>query len=87
MRKSLFTEAQVIRILKRAEAGESVTALCRELGVTEQTFYRWRRKYGGMEVSAAQELNQLLDENRRLKHLVAELSLDNWILKDVLGKK
>ena len=87
MRKSLFTEAQVIGILKRAEAGEPVTALCRELGVTEQTFYRWRRKYGGMEVSAAQELNQLLDENRRLKHLVAELSLDNRILKDVLGKK
>ena len=87
MRKSLFTEAQVIGILKRAEAGEPVTELCRELGATEQTFYRWRRKYGGMEVSAAQELKQLLDENRRLKHLVAELSLDNRILKDVLGKK
>ncbi|HMU39604.1 MAG TPA: IS3 family transposase [Pseudomonadota bacterium] len=87
MRKSLFTEAQVIGILKRAEAGQPVTELCRELGITQQTFYRWRRKYGGMEVSDAQELNRLLDENRRLKHLVAELALDNRILKDVLGKK
>ena len=87
MRKSLFTEAQVIGTLKRAEAGQPVTELCRELGITQQTFYRWRRKYGGMEVSDAQEMNRLLDENRRLKHLVAELSLDNRILKDVLGKK
>ncbi len=82
MRKSLFTEAQVIGILKRAEAGQPVAELCRELGITQQTFYRWRRKFGGMEVSDAQELNRLLDENRRLKHLVAELSLDNRILKD-----
>ena len=87
MRKSLFTEAQVIGILKRAEAGQPLAELCRELGITQQTFYRWRRKFGGMEVSDAQELNRLLDENRRLKHLVAELSLDNRILKDVLGKK
>ena len=87
MRKSLFTEAQVIGILKRAKAGQPVAELCRELGITQQTFYRWRRKFGGMEVSDAQELNRLLDENRRLKHLVAELSLDNRILKDVLGKK
>ncbi len=64
-----------------------MTELCREQGITQQTFYRWRRKFGGMEVSDAQELNRLLDENRRLKHLVAELSLDNRILKDVLGKK
>jgi putative transposase len=87
MRKSLFTEPQVIGILKRAFAGQPVAELCRELGITQQTFYRWRRKFGGMEVSDAQELNRLLDENRRLKHLVAELSLDNRILKDVLGKK
>ena len=86
MRKSLFIEAQVIGILKRAEAGQPVTELCRELGITQQTFYRWRRKYGGMEVSDAQELNRRLDENRRLQHLVAELALDNRILKDVLGK-
>ena len=87
MRKSLLTEAQVIGILKRAEAGQPVTELCREHGITQQTFYRWRRKFGGMEVFDAQELNRLLDENRRLKHLVAELALDNRILKDVLGKK
>jgi len=87
MRKSLFTEAQVTGIMKRAEAGQPVTELCREQGITQQTFYRWRRKFGGLEVSDAQELNRLLDENRRLKHLVAELSLDNRILKDVLGKK
>jgi len=63
------------------------TDLCREHGITQATFYRWRSKYGGMEVSDAQELNRVLDENRRLKQLVADLSLDNQILKQVLGKK
>jgi putative transposase len=87
MRKSLFTEAQIIGILKQAEAGRMATDLCREHGITQATFYRWRSKYGGMEVSDAQELNRLLDENRRLKQLVADLSLDNQILKHVLGKK
>ena len=87
MRKSLFTEAQIIGILKQAEAGRMVTDLCREHGITQATFYRWRSKYGGMEVSDAQELNRLLDENRRLKQLVADLSLDNQILKHVLGIK
>ena len=87
MRKSLFTEAQIIGILKQAEAGRIATDLCREHGITQATFYRWRSKYGGMEVSDAQELNRVLDENRRLKQLVADLSLDNQILKHVLGKK
>jgi putative transposase len=87
MRKSLFTEAQIIGILKQAEAGRMATNLCREHGITQATFYRWRSKYGGMEVSDAQEQNRLLDENRRLKQLVADLSLDNQILKHVLGKK
>jgi putative transposase len=64
-----------------------VTDLCREHGITQATFYRWRSKYGGMEVSDAQELNRLLDENRRLKQLVADLSLDVQVLKHVLGKK
>ena len=87
MRKSLFTEAQIIGILKQAEAGRMVTDLCREHGITQATFYRWRSKYGGMEVSDAQELNRLLDENRRLKQLVADLSLDVQVLQHVLGKK
>ena len=87
MRKSLFTEAQIIGILKQAEAGRMVTDLCREHGITQATFYRWRSKYGGMEVSDAQELNRLLDENRRLKQLVADSRLDNQIPKHVLGKK
>ena len=87
MRKSLFTEAQIIGILKQAEAGRMATDLCREHGITQATFYRWRSKYGGMEVSDAQELNRVLDENRRLKQLVADLSLDVQVLKHVLGKK
>ena len=87
MRKSLFTEAQIIGILKQAEAGRMVTDLCREHGITQATFYRWRSKYGGMEVSDLQELNRVLDENRRLKQLVADLSLDVQVLKHVLGKK
>lgn len=87
MKKSRFTEAQIITILKQAEAGRKVVDLCREQGVTEQTFYRWRAKYGGMEVSQAQELCRVLDENRRLKSLVADLTLDNQALKLVLGKK
>ena len=87
MRKSLFTEAQIIGILKQAEAGRMATDLCREHGITQATCYRWRSKYGGMEVSDAQELNRLLDENRRLKQLKADLSLDVQVLKHVLGKK
>ena len=87
MKKSRFTEAQIIGILKQAEAGRTVVELCREQGITETTFYRWRSKYGGLEVSKAQELNRALDENRRLKQRVAELTLDNQALKLVLGKK
>ena len=87
IRKSLFTEAQIIGILKQAEAGRMVTDLCHEHGITRATFYRWRSKYGGRKVSDAQERNRLLDKNRRLKQLVADLSLDAQVLKHVLGKK
>ncbi len=87
MRKSRFTEAQIISVLKQAEQGRQVSELAREHGITSATFYRWRSQYGGMEVSQAQELNRVLEENRRLKHLATYLTLDNQALKLVLGKK
>jgi putative transposase len=87
MRKSRFTEAQILQALRQGAAGTPVVEICRKLGITEQTFYRWRRKFGGLEASEIRELKQLRDENRRLKHLVADLTLDKTILRDALGKK
>ncbi len=86
-RKSKFTEERIIASLKRVDAGEKTADVCRELGVTETTFYRWKSKYGGMEVSDAKRLKQLEDENRRLKHMVADQALDLQALKAVLAKK
>jgi len=80
------SEEQIIAILKQGEAGLSSTELCRQHGITEQTYYRWKAKYGGMESGEAKRLKHLEDENRKLKHVVAELTLDNRALKDVLGK-
>ena len=87
MKQSRFTEEQIIRALKEHENGKRAQDIIRELGVTEQTFYRWKSKYGGMEVSDARRLKELEEENRRLKELVADLSLDNKILKDAVSKK
>jgi putative transposase len=86
-RQSRFTEEQIIRALKEAEAGTRTADVCRRLGVSEQTFYRWKAKFGGMDVSDAKRLKGLEDENRRLKQMVADLALDNQALKLVLSKK
>ena len=85
--KKRFSEEQIIRAMKAHEAGEKSADIIRELGISEQTFYRWKSKYGGMEVAEARRLKQLEEENRRLKEIVANLTLDNQILKEVLQKK
>lgn len=85
MRKSRFTEEQIIGILQEVERGAEARAVCRRVGITEQTFYRWRQKYGGMQVSEARRLKQLEEENRRLKRIVADQALNLQVLKDVLG--
>ena len=87
MRKSRFSEEQIIKILKEKEAGAKLADLCRRHGVSEQTFHRWKAKFGGMEINDARRLKQLEDENRRLKHLVADLTLDNQALKAITAKK
>ena len=86
MKRKRFTEEQIIGILKQAEAGGSNQEICRKNGITEQTFYRWRSKYGGMQVSEAKRLKELETENRKLKQLLAEAHLDNAALKEVLTK-
>lgn len=87
MKKKRFTEEQIVGVLHEAAGGTTVKELCRRHGITETTFYRWRAKYGGLQVSEARRLKTLEDENRRLKRLVADLSLDNAMLKDVVGRK
>jgi putative transposase len=87
MKKSSFTEEQIIAILKRANAGEPIGELCRQAGISDSTFYRWKAKYDGVDVNELKRLKQLEEENRRLKQIVADLTLDNTALKDVLTKK
>ena len=87
MRSSKFTEEQIAFALKQAETGTPVKEVLRKLGITEQTFYRWKKKYGGMMPSDVKKLKQLEEENRQLKKLVADLSLDKQMLQDVLSKK
>ena len=87
MRSSKFTEEQISFALKQAETGTPVKEVIRKMGITEQTFYRWKKKYGGMLPSDLRKLKQLEEENRQLKKLVADLSLDKQMLADVLSKK
>ena len=86
MKRARFSEEQIISVLKEAEAGAKVTELCRRHGISDATFYLWRNKYGGLEVSEMRRLRQLEEENRRLKGIVADQALDIRALKDVLAK-
>jgi putative transposase len=86
MRKSRFTEAQIIGMIKEQEAGLPTAELCRKHGLSPATFYKLKARYGGMDLSDAKRLKQLDDENAKLKRLVADVMLDNVVLKDLLGK-
>jgi putative transposase len=87
MPKKVFAEEQIVYALRQAESGTPVVEVCRKLGVTEQTFYRWKRKFAGLGVAELRRLRQLEDENRRLKQLVADLTLDKHMLQEVVRKK
>jgi putative transposase len=87
MRKSRYSEEKIIRVLQQVEAGQRVKDVTREDGISEQTYYRWKSKFGGMSVSDAKRLKQLESENRQLKKLVADLSLDKQMLQEVVNRK
>jgi putative transposase len=87
MQKSRYTEEKIIKILRESESGKKVVDICREYGISDATFYKWRSKYGGMDVSDAKRLKQLEEENRRLKKLLADTMLDKHILQDIVEKK
>jgi putative transposase len=87
MKKTRFTEAQIINILKEYDAGKNILDVAREHGISKATIYNWKAKYGGMELNELKRIKELEEENRKLKHMYADLALDNKMLKDVLGKK
>lgn len=87
MKKTRYTEAQIFKILKEVESGRLVQEVCREYSIAQSTYFAWKAKYGGMDLSDIKRLKALEEENRRLKHMYAELSLDNKILKDIVEKK
>lgn len=87
MKKSQFTEQQIAFALQQAESGTAVAEVCRKLGISEQTFYRWKKRYGGLMPSEVRKMRQLEEENGRLKHIVADLSLDKEMLQEVIRKK
>jgi len=87
MRKLKISESQIVAAIKEQESGKKVADICRDLGVHQATFYNWKKKYSGMDNHELRRMKQLEEENRRLKHMYAELALDNKILKDVLSKK
>ncbi len=87
MRKSRFSNEQIVYALKQAEVGVPIAEVCRKYGISDQTFYRWRAKFGGLTPSEVKRLKELEEENRRLKGLVADLALDKRILQEVLSKK
>ncbi len=87
MKRKRFSVEQIVAVLKQAEVGVPVVEVCRQVGITEQTFYRWKKQYVGLEIDQVRQLKQLQEENGKLKKLVAELSLDKAMLQDVLAKK
>jgi len=87
VRKSRFKESEIVRTLKEVEGGRSVKDVCRELGISETTYYNWKSKYGGMEASDIRRLKELEEENQKLKQMYADLSLENKALKDIIEKK
>jgi len=87
MRRSKFSESQIITILKAVETGRTVADVCREHEIAQTTYYKWKQKYGGMQASDIKRLRELEEENRKLKQMYAELSLDHLMLKEVLTKK
>lgn len=87
MKKTRYTDEQIGYALRQADSGKAVTEICREMGISQQTFYRWRRKFDGMGVAELRRLKQLEKENKRLKQLVADLTLDKHMLQEVIEKK